>query len=90
MTFRVAQVSDTHLSRDKPFFAANFAAAAAGVAASRPDLVVNTGDLSLDGAGTESDLEEARRLHDALRLPTRFIPGNHDVGESSFPCCIVS
>lgn len=82
MTFRVAQSSDTHLSRDKPFFTANFASVVAGVAASRPDLVVNTGDVSLDGAGAESDLAEARRLHGALALPTRFIPGNHDVGES--------
>lgn len=82
MTFRVAQISDTHLSRDKPFFAANFASAAAGVAASRPDLIVNTGDVSLDGAGAESDLAEARRLHEALALPIRFIPGNHDIGES--------
>ena len=24
MTYRVAQISDTHLSRDKPFFVANF------------------------------------------------------------------
>lgn len=29
-----------------------------------------------------SDLAEARRLHDALGFPTRFIPGNHDIGES--------
>src|SRR5262245_13172411 len=82
MTFRIAQISDTHLSRDKPFFAGNFASVAAAVSASTPDLVVNTGDMSLDGAGGESDLAEARRLHDMLGLPTRFVPGNHDVGES--------
>jgi 3',5'-cyclic AMP phosphodiesterase CpdA len=82
MTVRLAQISDTHLSRDKPFFTNNFNSVAAVVAASRPDLIVNTGDMSLDGTGTESDLAEARRLHDGLGLPTRFIPGNHDVGES--------
>jgi len=81
MTFRVAQISDTHLSRDKPFFVENFNIVAAALAASAPDLVVNTGDLSLDGVTEESDLAEARRLHDAIGLPTLFIPGNHDLGE---------
>jgi 3',5'-cyclic AMP phosphodiesterase CpdA len=82
MTYRVAQISDTHLSRDKPFFVGNFNTVAAAVAASTPDLVVNTGDVSLDGMGTVSDLAEARRLHEVLQLPMRFIPGNHDVGDS--------
>jgi 3',5'-cyclic-AMP phosphodiesterase len=81
MTFRVAQISDTHLSRDKPFFVANFNIVAAALAASAPDLVINTGDMSLNGVTEESDLAEARRLHDAIGLPTRYIPGNHDLGE---------
>jgi 3',5'-cyclic AMP phosphodiesterase CpdA len=51
------------------------------IAASRPDLVLNTGDVSFDGATVEADLAEARRLHDAIGLPTRCILGNHDVGE---------
>jgi 3',5'-cyclic-AMP phosphodiesterase len=82
MTMRVAQISDTHLSREKPFFVENFNIVAAALAASAPDLVVNTGDLSLDGVTEESDLAEARRLHDATGLPTRYVPGNHDLGES--------
>jgi 3',5'-cyclic-AMP phosphodiesterase len=82
MTYRVAQISDTHLGRNKPFFVENFNIAAAAVASSAPDLVLNTGDVSLDGVSVDSDLTEARRLHDeALPLPTSFIPGNHDVGE---------
>jgi 3',5'-cyclic-AMP phosphodiesterase len=82
MTFRLAQISDTHLSRDKPFFVENFTLVAAALAASAPDLAVNTGDVSLDGVAEESDLIEARGLHDMIALPTRFIPGNHDVGEA--------
>jgi 3',5'-cyclic AMP phosphodiesterase CpdA len=82
MTFLVAHISDTHLSREKPFFVENFNVVAAALAASAPNLVLNTGDMSLDGVGDESDLAEARRLHDATGLPTRFIPGNHDLGES--------
>jgi 3',5'-cyclic-AMP phosphodiesterase len=82
VTFRVAQISDTHLSREKPFFVENFRVVAAALAASAPDLVVNTGDVSLNGVADEGDLAEARRLHEATGLPTRFIPGNHDVGET--------
>jgi Icc protein len=81
MTYRVAQISDTHLSRDKPFFVANFERVAAALVATAPDLVLNSGDVSLDGAIEEGDLAEARRMHEAIRLPMRFIPGNHDVGE---------
>lgn len=81
MPYRVAQISDTHLSRDKPFFVENFELVAAAVASAAPDLVLNTGDVSLDGATEEGDLLEARRMHAALPPPVRFIPGNHDVGE---------
>jgi 3',5'-cyclic AMP phosphodiesterase CpdA len=81
MTCRVAQISDTHLSRDKPFFVENFELVAAAVADAAPDLVLNTGDVSLDGATEEGDLLEARRMHAAIPLAMRFIPGNHDVGE---------
>jgi Icc protein len=82
MTFRVAQISDSHLSRDKPFFVENFNIVVHAVAATVPDLVLNTGDISLDGTSAVGDLAEGRRLHEAVGLPTRFIPGNHDVGES--------
>ena len=83
MTFRIAQISDTHLSAEKPFFVANFACVARALMTERPDLVVNSGDISLDGATHDGDLAEALRLHDALNLPTRFIPGNHDVGDNA-------
>lgn len=54
--FRILHISDTHLSRDKPWFAPNFEAVVAIASVRRPDLVVNTGDISLDGAGLEDDL----------------------------------
>jgi 3',5'-cyclic-AMP phosphodiesterase len=82
MTFRITQISDTHLSRDKPLFAENFARVAEHIGADPPDLVVNTGDMALDGPHRESDLAEAKALHDAIGLPCRFIAGNHDCGES--------
>ena len=82
MTFRIAQISDTHLSRERPFFSGNFARVATHLRADPPDLVINSGDMALDGPSRDSDLAEARSLHDAIGLPCRFIPGNHDCGES--------
>ncbi len=82
MTFRIAQISDTHLSDDKPFFVDNFVRIGEALRISGPDLVLNTGDISLDGASSESDLAAARALHDGLGLPMRFLPGNHDLGDS--------
>jgi 3',5'-cyclic AMP phosphodiesterase CpdA len=82
MTFRIAQISDTHLSETKPFFVDNFVRIGEALRSVRPDLVLNTGDMTLDGASRESDLAAARLLHDALGLPLRFLPGNHDLGDA--------
>ena len=82
MTFRIAQISDTHLSADKPFFVGNFERIGAALRASRPDLVLNSGDISLSGETKENDLSAARALHEAIGLPVRFLPGNHDLGDS--------
>lgn len=82
MAFRIAQISDTHLSDDKPFFVDNFVRIGEALRISDPDLVLNTGDISLDGASSESDLAAARALHDGLGLPVQFLPGNHDLGDS--------
>ncbi|MCA3246370.1 MAG: metallophosphoesterase [Azospirillum sp.] len=81
MTFRVAQISDTHLSPTKPHFVENFRRLAAHLRAVAPDLVVNTGDISLDGADSEADLRLARQMHDEIGLPWVAVPGNHDVGD---------
>lgn len=80
--FMIAQISDTHLSDDKPFFVDNFVRVGEALRASRPDLVLNSGDITLDGASNEADLAAARLLHDGLDLPMRFLPGNHDLGDS--------
>ena len=82
MAFRIAHISDTHLSGAKPSFAANFLKVANQISSGGADLVLNSSDMSLDGSAQESDLLEARRLHATLALPRRFIPGNHDIGES--------
>lgn len=74
--------SDTHLSAEKPFFVGNFERIGAALRAARPDLVLNSGDISLSGETEESDLSAARALHEAIGLPVRFLAGNHDLGDS--------
>ncbi len=76
------QVSDTHLGRHRSWFAPNFQAMARIISSFRPDLVVNTGDISFDGADLEEDLAFARGCHSDLDVPLRAIPGNHDVGDN--------
>ena len=80
--FRVIQISDTHLCRDRAWFLPNFEAIVGIVSGRHPDLVVNTGDIALDGVAREDDLTFARACHDAFDVPLRAIPGNHDVGDN--------
>jgi 3',5'-cyclic AMP phosphodiesterase CpdA len=80
--FRLTQISDTHLSRNRPMLTANFAAVSDYIAAVRPDLVINSGDLAFDAPTAPDDLVFARGLHDALPVPCRFLPGNHDIGDN--------
>lgn len=81
MTVRIAQISDTHLSPDKPFFRSNFELVAEDLRQRRPDIIINTGDLALDGADSDADLLLAKELHDNIGIDCRVLPGNHDVGD---------
>lgn len=83
-TFWLIQVSDTHLSRARPFFVANWDAVVAHVNAAGPDLVINTGDLSLNGPEVEDDLAFTAEQHARLDCPVRTIPGNHDLGDNPY------
>jgi 3',5'-cyclic AMP phosphodiesterase CpdA len=68
MTVHVAQISDTHLSEAKPFFNTNFARLGEALHEAAVDLVINSGDISLDGAELDADLRRAHGLHEALDL----------------------
>ena len=59
---RLIQISDTHLSRSKPHFADNWPPLAEWIAAQRPDLVIHTGDVTVDGADVEDDLAYSAQL----------------------------
>ncbi|MFL5268408.1 MAG: metallophosphoesterase family protein [Stellaceae bacterium] len=79
---RIVQISDTHLSRDKPHFVANWAPLAAWIGNQLPDLVIHTGDVTADGAGAEADLSFSAHLMDELGIRWRAVPGNHDVDDA--------
>jgi 3',5'-cyclic AMP phosphodiesterase CpdA len=80
--FRLTQISDTHLARRLPDLTRNFHRLSEHIDASRPDLVVNSGDLAFDAPTSPDDLEFARSLHAALPVPCRYLPGNHDIGDN--------
>src|SRR5512139_1753420 len=80
--FRLTQISDTHLARHLTPLTGNFHRVSAHLDATRPDLVINTGDLGFDGPTSRDDLEFAKSLHDALPVPCRHLPGNHDIGDN--------
>jgi 3',5'-cyclic AMP phosphodiesterase CpdA len=80
--FRLTQISDTHLSRRLTKLTDNFHRLSEYIDASRPDLVVNSGDLAFAGPANRDDLEFARTLHVALPVACRYLPGNHDVGDN--------
>lgn len=80
--FRLTQISDTHLSRNFPVLTDNFHRVSEHIDANRPDLVVNSGDVSWDGPTSRADMEFALALHAALPVDCRYLPGNHDIGDN--------
>jgi 3',5'-cyclic AMP phosphodiesterase CpdA len=80
--FRLTQISDPHLARNRPALTENFHRVSETIDSTRPDLVINSGDVSFDGPTSRDDLAFAKSLHDALPVECRTIPGNHDVGDN--------
>ena len=81
--FRLTQISDSHLARRLPKLTENFHRVGEYIDATRPDLVINSGDLAFaNGSDHPDDLEFAKTLHDALAVEYRVIPGNHDIGDN--------
>jgi 3',5'-cyclic AMP phosphodiesterase CpdA len=80
--FRLTQISDPHLARNQPKLTENFHRVSEYIDATRPDLVVNSGDVSFDGPTNRDDLEFAKTLHAELAVECRYLPGNHDIGDN--------
>ncbi len=77
---KIVQISDTHFSPSKPHFNGNWEPVRRWIESVKPDLVVHTGDLTIDGADREDDIVFSMALLDELDLPVLLVPGNHDVG----------
>ena len=80
--FRITQITDTHLTRRLPKLTDNFNRVSEHIDATLPDLVINSGDLAFDAVTSRDDLVFAKALHDALPVPCRHLPGNHDIGDN--------
>jgi 3',5'-cyclic AMP phosphodiesterase CpdA len=80
--FRLTQISDTHLARRLSKLTDNFHRVSEHIDATRPDLVVNSGDLAFDGPTSRDDLAFAKSLHENIPVPCRYLPGNHDIGDN--------
>jgi len=80
--FRLTQISDTHLARRLGRPSRNFERVRDHIDATRPDLVINSGDLAFDAPTSPGDFAYAKSLHEALPVPCRYLPGNHDIGDN--------
>lgn len=82
---RVVQISDTHLSPTKPHFACNWEPLKIWLVTQQPNLVIHTGDVTVDGADLDEDMSYCRSALAELAVPVLSVPGNHDVGEAYHP-----
>jgi len=55
--FRLTQISDTHLARRLTKLTDNFHRVSEYIDATRPDLVINSGDLAFDAPTSPGDLD---------------------------------
>jgi alkaline phosphatase D len=77
---KIVQISDTHFSPSKPHFNGNWEPIRRWIEEVAPDLVVHTGDLTIDGADKEDDIVFSVAALAELNVPVLMVPGNHDVG----------
>ena len=78
----IIQISDPHLSRNRPFFLGNWQRLVTELQHAPPDGIVVSGDLSVNGAEEEDELAAAAIEIDRLPSPlVRSIAGNHDIGD---------
>ena len=80
--FRLTQISDTHLARRLTKLTDNFNRVSEYIDTTRPDLVINSGDVTFDGPPSPGDLDFAKSLHAALPVACRYLPGNHEIGDN--------
>ncbi|MDP2358262.1 MAG: metallophosphoesterase [Beijerinckiaceae bacterium] len=79
---RLVQISDLHLSASGGFFNDNWETTLGWLQATKPDLVVVSGDVALGGRNVDLDLAFARSQLERIPCPWRILPGNHDIGDN--------
>lgn len=77
---KIIQITDTHFSPGKQHFNGNWEPLVSWINAQGPDLVIHTGDLTVDGADLEDDISFSMDLMRQVSAPMLIVPGNHDVG----------
>ena len=77
----IIQISDAHLAPHTANFAENWAVLQRFLQENPADIVIDTGDVSVDGADQRSHLDYSKSMHDKLPCPWLAVPGNHDAGE---------
>lgn len=77
---KIIQITDTHLSPSKTHFNGNWEPLLHWIFQTGADLVIHTGDLTVDGADQEDDITFSMDLMRQLSMPVLIVPGNHDVG----------
>lgn len=77
---KVIQITDTHFSPSKTHFNNNWAPLLEWLEAEKPDLIIHTGDLTIDGADQVEDITFSLKLMRQASAPMLIVPGNHDVG----------
>ncbi|MBY4606950.1 metallophosphoesterase [Rhizobium sp. 9T] len=77
---KIIQITDTHFSPNKPHFNGNWAPLLSWIEATGADLIVHTGDLTVDGADKDEDITFSMDLMRQVSIPMLIVPGNHDVG----------
>ena len=79
---RIVQISDPHLSRRRPFFQHNWELLVDLLSAEEGELIVCSGDMTIDGADFEDELAFAAAQFRRIKRDILFVPGNHDIGNS--------
>ena len=80
--------SDMHIGsprsyRYQPAWNANWETARTQILELAPDLLIVGGDMTRDGTTHIEELQETKRMFDALPMPVWSIPGNHEVGNKA-------
>lgn len=78
----IMHITDTHLGAQHQDFEPNFNQILMEIDRIQPDIVINTGDITINGADSVEDHLHARKLHDMISVPWRVLPGNHDIGDN--------